>query len=125
MRRSVMIHTVFCLSMSLVFAGCMPRESDEPLAETAQALRPGSGVKLCESGWPGSRPCYATFGDGREILPDSIDWYVDGGDHSEAPAVVQLTDDHRAIRFSASIHEANAFGPHDNNTRYVVEWIYK
>lgn len=119
------ISRVIGISTSIAFAGCMPPESDEPLGEAAQAIEIGLATVVCNSGWPGSRPCYQRLGDGREILPGTITWRIDGHDGTMAPPVVALVENNRFIDFSVSIHEADAFSSGKHTTKFLVGWIYK
>ncbi|MDI3289930.1 hypothetical protein [Polyangium sp. 15x6] len=120
------IRGAMALSTSLALAGCMAQESDvppgEPAGEAEQALDIATGDVICNSGWPGTRGCSARFGDGREILPGSIKVNVVG--HNGAISwSAELVDNNRAINFTASIREGNAFGPGDNTTRFALAWI--
>ncbi|WP_437568169.1 hypothetical protein [Sorangium sp. So ce542] len=129
MRQAMHCFTKICgvigISTSIVFAGCMPPEGEEPLGEAAQAFELGLATVVCNSGWPGQRPCYERLGGGREIVPGTITWQIEGHDGTVNPPVIALSGDNRVIEFSVSVHEGNAFNPGKNTTRFTVGWAYK
>lgn len=108
---------------SLALSGCMAQESDEVVGEAEQAISIGQGSVTCNSGWPGRRGCTAYFGDGREIMPGTITIHV-VGHNGAVEKSAELIDNNRRIKFTADIHEGNAFGPGDNTTRFALAWIY-
>lgn len=87
--------------------------------EMARAI--GHTSVTCNSGWPGTRGCYWRIESATDIVPGSIQVEIDGHNGEIGHSAVQVGP--RAIDFTASVHEGNAFGPGDNTTRYDVFWL--
>lgn len=90
-------------------------------AETTKAVGIGVVSVTCSSGWPGTRGCYKRIISPTNVVPGSIVVEVDGPNGSMGySASLHGT---REIRFSASIHEGDAFNPGKNTTRFIVAWL--
>jgi hypothetical protein len=125
----------FALSASMALTGCIAQEGDEALGEIAQEGDEPVGEAeqelsiavvpvTCNSGWPGTRGCYKRLGDGRKIIPGTVSVQIDGHNGSIGHSA-SLIDNNRAIKFTASIHEGDAFNPGSNTTKFLVLWAYE
>lgn len=115
---------------SVALGGCVAHEGDEALledalseeedvAEAEEALI-GYALVQCNSGWPGTRGCSKTITSPTNIIPGSIEVYIDGHNGAISYAAVQTAN--KTIKLTASIHEGDAFNPGKNNTKFVVLW---
>jgi hypothetical protein len=125
------ISGVVAVLSSMALAGCVAQEGDEALSDEAlsdeavgeaeQALQIGLSSVTCNSGWPGTRGCFAQLVSATDVVPSTITVQIDG--HNGALGFSASKSGARSINFSASIREGDAFNPGTNTTKFLVAWL--